>query len=71
MKYYQIIHKGETVGKIEISEIYGAEFLAVLKGIPNVSLVPLKAPETKPAAGGIGAAMVRAMISSYERQNQY
>lgn len=72
MKHYQIIYRGDIVGEIEISEANGAEFTARLKqNMPGISLVPLKPPVETPSAGGIGAAMVRAMIGSYERRNQY
>lgn len=71
MKYYQIIYKGETVGEIKVKEQEGADFISMLKQKEGVSLVPLKPPAPQSQAGGIGAAMVRAMISNYERQNQY
>lgn len=73
MKYYQIIYRGDVVGEIKISaEPIGAEFTERLKqNMPGISLVPLKQPTEKPIAGGVGAAMVRAMIGNYERRNQY
>ena len=71
MKYYQIIYTGEVIGEIKVKEQEGAEFVSALKQKEDVSLVPLKPPTTQSHAGGIGAAMVRAMISNYERQNQY
>lgn len=71
MKYYQIIYKGEVVGEIKVKEQEGAEFVSALKQKEGVSLVPLKPPTAQSQAGGIGAAMVRAMIGNYERRNQY
>ena len=71
MKYYEIIYKGEMIGEIKVKEQEGAEFVSALKQMDGVSCVPLKPPVEKPVAGGIGAAMVRAMIGNYERQNQY
>ena len=71
MKYYQIIYKGEMAAEVKIDETKGIEFMNALKQMNGVSCVPLKPPVEKPVAGGIGAAMVRAMINSYERRNQY
>ena len=71
MQYYQIIYKGEVAAEVKIDETKGAEFINALKQMDGVSCVPLKSPMEKPATGGIGAAMVRAMIEGYERRNQY
>lgn len=71
MKYYQVIYKGEVSAEIKTDETKEAEFINALKQMDGISLVPLKPPTEKPSAGGIGAAMVRAMINSYERRNQY
>ena len=69
MKYYQIIYKGEVAAEVKIDETKGVEFMNALKQMNGVSCVPLKPPVEKSAVGGIGAAMVRAMIEGYERRN--